>query len=139
MEDKDRGDEKRGPCHIEHRQQHRRGPEPLHGFEIALGGKGNGIGRRNRQPGQSCGENPTIQPILNLRTDPCENLGAKTIKQAHGDEEPRSQGRQSDQSFLRTAAQNPIIDLKHVERPGQLQQVHKHREGENRGQKAAAA
>jgi len=138
VEHEDRGDEQRRPRDVEDRQQHRRGQQPLHRFQVALRGHGGGIIGHQRRALHRGGEDPAVEPVLEPGPDAGHHAPAGIVQQAHRNEEAGDEDRQGDQRFLGPAGDDAVIDLQHVERTGQHQQVDEHRKDEHGDEQAPA-
>ena len=83
MKHENGGDEKRGPGNIEQSDQNGRGPKPLNGFQIALGGQSGGFTGLQGQTAHGGGEDPAIQAILQMGPDARHDPGAGMVQNTH--------------------------------------------------------
>ena len=137
VEQEDRRDEDRRPGHVHEGQQHRRGKEALDSVEIAQRRRGHGLFLRVGAPAQRRIEDAGIEPGLESRAHPRHDPSPSIVEQGHQAIKPGHQDRQRDQCLDRARMQHPVIDLKHVERSGQHQQVDENAEDKSPHQKAA--
>ena len=137
MEDEDRRDEDRGPGCVEQRQQHRRGPEAGDGVEVLLRRQRGGVLWCHSQAAEGCRQHPPVQPILQPRTDPRHDPAPCMVQNPHHQEQESHQQRQREKRLFRARDEHPVIDLQHVERRGQHQQVDQRREEEGERQRPA--
>ena len=83
---------------------------------------------RPRSPETSARERPAsktlrVEPGLDQRADPGGDAAAGVVEHAHDAVERRDQHGERDERRLGAARQHPVVDLEHVERPGQHQDV----------------
>ena len=129
--------ENRHPRHVEHCHGDRRGDQPLHRFEVAQPVRCTVAGLSRSLP-QHRLEHAAIQPGLKPCPDPRHHPRAGVIKERHDGIEKRHKRRQCHQRGNRAACQHPVIDLQHVDRPGQHQQIGENAEQAHRPVKVTA-
>ena len=123
MKDKDAKEKQRRPRQVKHRHQRGRGDQPLHGFQIAQAGGGLPWRALQGRGAHDGGENAPVQPGLKPRTDPRHHAAADVIQHRHHRIQKRHQHSERNQRFHRPRVQHAVIDVQHVKRAGQHQQV----------------
>ena len=137
MEQEDRDQEHRGPGQVEQGDEGGRGQKPLHGFEVAQPGVGAKPPGCAPGQGQHRREHPPVQPVLEPGAGAGHDPAAGVFQHAHDEiQEGRQQG-QRQQRLARLTAQHAVIDLQHVDRPRQHQQVDEHAEHKGRDEQPA--
>lgn len=66
---------------------------------------------------------PAAQHLVQCRSDPDQNAAADQVEDTLDDIEPACQHDQADQRGDTAARQHPVVDLKHEERAGEIQNV----------------
>jgi hypothetical protein len=95
------------------------GEEPLHRVEIAQPrGRPRPRTRRERRR-ELAAEDTVVEPGLHGGADARRDPAAGVIQHSHDREEHRDHQREGKQGRFRPAAKHPVVDLQHVERPGQ--------------------
>ena len=123
VEAEDREDEDRRPRQVEEREEHRRGHELLHRLEVAQARPRPAALARDEGAGEAGLEDPGVEAGLDQRADAGGDAAAGVVEHAHDAVERRDQHGERDEGRLRPARQHPVVDLEHVERPGQHQDV----------------
>ena len=123
VEAEDREDEERRPRQVEEREEHRRGHELLHRLEVAQPRPRLAALARDEGAGEAGLEDLGVEAGLDQRADAGGDAAAGVVEHAHDAVERRDQHGEGDQRRLRPARQHPVVDLEHVERPGQHQDV----------------
>ena len=126
------GQKHRGPGHVDDREQHGRGHEPLHRIQIAQARGGHRIAGGQGRARLHGGINPALQRALESRRCARHHPAPRMIQKAHRHEQEHHQREQRSQRFDRPAAQHPVIDLQHEQRPRQHQKVHAGRKQHDR-------
>jgi hypothetical protein len=110
MEKRNGPQKKRGPRNIKNRDQHWRGEQSLHRFQIAQARRCAFVGDEGGFANDRI-KNPTIKPGLKPRTDTGHDPAACIIQNPHDSIEKHHQNRYGDQGRNRAAAKHAIIDL----------------------------
>ena len=131
MQQEHEDQEDRHPRQIEHRRRGRACEEPAQRIHLPPAiqrfGCGKAIAWHLDRQFMRYRSKAAVHPC----PDPHHDLGPQRIEGTVKEEHPESQCRQKSKRFDRTAGQSPVIDLHHVDRPGQSQNVDQPRNHED--------
>ena len=124
MKDEDGEQEKWRPWHIEEGHEGGGAKKLLHRFEIAQTG-GGGLVRAHGGLSHDGFEDAVIHARLKARGDAGHDPATHMVEHAHDHIEKDNNEREANKGFDSAGAEHTIIDLQHVKRPGEHEQVAK--------------
>ena len=124
VKQKDRRRENRGPGHVEQREQDLGGEHSLHRLQIVQR-LAVVLGRACRQSGA---ENALVECLLESRPDTGHDAPARPVQNSHERIECDSEDRQGEKCLFRAASKDAVVNLQHIDRTGQHQQIDEHAE-----------
>ena len=101
----------------------RSGQELADRFDVAQRDGGGSVTGMNGAPGHDGGKHPTLQSGLNTGGEPGHDPAARKIEETHDREKEQRDQDKRQERFPRPAAENPVIDLEHEDRPGEHEEV----------------
>lgn len=122
MAEQDHGYEKRREGHVEEGQEPGAGKEPAQALEVAhdlavAGGRGAEPACQHRL------EQPCVQRAVETQPDTHQDARPQRLQQGVRQQQATRQQGQHQQRVLAVRVQDPVIDLHHVDRHGQQQQI----------------